>query len=103
MTDEERINAAIEDVLRTESGKRVIFWFIGLSSVFADPFAGPGGGDVTTYKIGAQSVGRAVINALDEIDPKCFPTLLFDMARIREADAKFDEIERGNEEENDDA
>lgn len=99
----DKVDGAIIDTLRSESGKRVIMWVLEAAGIYADPFAGDGSSEATAYIIGRQSIGRRVISRLNSIDPVLYPQLLFDAATIRAADEREAAKESGDEEENDDA
>ncbi|MGY4333204.1 hypothetical protein ACVWWG_007621 [Bradyrhizobium sp. LB7.2] len=78
------IAKAFRDTLATVAGKRVIFWMLEVCAIYRDPFAGDN--NLTNYTIGRQASGRDLIAKLDEVDPRLYPSLLTDMAAIREMD-----------------
>ncbi len=72
---------ALQDVVKTASGKRVLFWFLEQASIYADPYAGEDA--ATNYRIGRQSVGRRLIAELDALDPRTYPRLMLDLADLK--------------------
>ncbi len=82
--ERENLHKAFRDMLSQESGKRVLFWLLGQSDIYADPFSPEG--NATYYLLGRQSIGRRLLIMLDDIDPRLYPTLLLDMADIKVLD-----------------
>jgi hypothetical protein len=83
--DHDNLVRAFEAVIATVEGKRVLFWILEQSSIYADAFAGEYGA-MTNYTLGQQSNGRKLIAKLDAINPRHYPNLLLDVAAIKEAD-----------------
>lgn len=100
MTDLDReiedLNAAMRSVLATPDGKRVMFWLLSEAAIYRDAFSGDAG--ATNYVLGQQSVGRKIIQKMDELDPRTYPKLLIDVA-----DMKAMERAIAHKEEEDDA
>lgn len=80
------LNRSLQSIMSTAEGKRVVFWLLDRCDVHGEAFAGAGASEVTAYQLGRQSIGRDVIGKLGTIDPRLYPTLLFDMATIRSND-----------------
>lgn len=91
------LDQAIKDVLGTASGKRVIFWMLEEAGVYRDAFSGDDA--ATNYVLGQQSVGRKVIAALDQLDPRNYPRLLLDVADLKAMDRAANE--RADQQEDD--
>lgn len=91
---------AFRDTLATVAGKRVVFWMLEVCAIYRDPFAGDN--NVTNYTIGRQASGRELIAKLDEVDPRLYPSLLTDMAAIREMDRAAAKASADNMESDDD-
>ncbi len=83
----EELNRSVEAIIETVEGKRFIYWLLDRCAMYRDAFGGAGMADVTHHSLGRQSVGRMLVNKLDEINPRLFPRLLLEMATIRENDA----------------
>lgn len=92
---------AFRDTLATVAGKRVLYWILEECAIYRDAFCGEN--NATNYTLGQQSSGRKVIAKLDEVDPRLYPSLLTDMAEIREADRAAAKATADNKQENDDA
>lgn len=71
---------ALDRVLKTSDGKRVIFWVLSMAGIYDDPFALDT--PIRDYKLGQQSIGRRVLVKLDELDPRIYPRLLLEVADI---------------------
>ena len=82
--DRAELAKAFRDVLATAAGKRVLFWVLEQCSIYQDAYCGEN--NATNYTLGQQASGRKVIAKLDEIDPRLYPSLLTDVAAIREMD-----------------
>lgn len=94
------LHKAFRDALATVAGKRVIFWMLETCAIYRDAFAGEN--NATNYTLGRQASGRELIAKLDEVDPRLYPSLLMDMAQIREVDRSAAKALAGNQKENDD-
>lgn len=75
---------AFRDTLATVAGKRVLYWILEECAIYRDAFCGEN--NATNYTLGQQSSGRKIIAKLDDVDPRLYPSLLTDMAQIREMD-----------------
>ncbi len=82
---ETELSSAIRAILSTQHGKRFVYWVLERCNVYADAYSGEFSNE-THVRLGEQRVGRAVIARLDEVDPKLYPSLLLDIATIREID-----------------
>ena len=84
--EDDRAEADLDDafraILSTDEGKRVLFWVLEQAAIYRDPFGG--NSETTKYGVGSQSVGRRLIQRLDQIDARLYPRLLLDMADMRE-------------------
>jgi hypothetical protein len=98
--DDAEIEKAFRDVLTTASGKRVIYWILEQCSIYRDAYCGDN--NATNYVLGQQASGRRVIAKMDQIDPRLYPSLLTDVADIKELDRMAASMAEDNEE-NDDA
>lgn len=83
--ERDELNKAFRDVLKTASGKRVLFWMLEQCAIYEDAFAGDSI-NATNYRLGSQGSGRKLIAKLDEIDPRFYPKLLLDIADIKAMD-----------------
>lgn len=75
---------AFRNTMATVEGKRVLYWILEVCAIYRDGFCGDN--NLTNYTLGRQAAGREVIAKLDEVDPRLYPSLLTDMAQIRELD-----------------
>lgn len=82
--DRAELAKALREVLATAAGKRVVFWVLEECAIYRDAYCGEN--NATNYTLGQQASGRKIIGKLDEIDPRLYPSLLTDMAAIREFD-----------------
>lgn len=84
--DSERsaLDAAIREVFATASGKRLMFWMLSNSAIYASAFTGDDA--ATNFRLGRQSAGLALIAKLDELDARYYPQLLLSVADMRELD-----------------
>lgn len=78
------IAKAFRDTLATVAGKRVLYWILEECAIYRDAYCGEN--NATNYTLGQQASGRKIIAKLDEVDPRLYPSLLTDMAAIREMD-----------------
>lgn len=92
---------AFRDTMATVEGKRVLYWVLEVCAIYRDGFCGDN--NLTNYTLGRQAAGRELIAKLDEVDPRLYPSLLMDMARIREMDRAAARATAQNKQENDDA
>lgn len=79
--DQADLNTALQEVLKSPSGKRVLFWVLEQAAIYRDAFAGDN--NATNYVLGQQSVGRKLIDRMGEIDPRAYPTLLLEIADMK--------------------
>lgn len=79
---EQDLDEALRALMTHEQGKRVIFWVLEQAAIYRDPFAG--NAEATNYLLGAQSIGRRIIQRLDSIDARIYPHLLLEMADMME-------------------
>ncbi len=76
------LKRAFRDVIATAAGKRVLFWVLEQCVIHGEAYTGE---DCSTnYNLGRQGVGKRLIHMLDGIDPKIYPTLLLEVARMNE-------------------
>ena len=68
-----RLTLAVREVLKTDNGKRFLFWLINQTGVFAPCFTG---NSSTFYLEGKRSVGLDVYRLLLEADPNAFQELI---------------------------
>ncbi|UPK31834.1 hypothetical protein IVB18_26250 [Bradyrhizobium sp. 186] len=94
------IAKAFRDTLATVAGKRVLYWILEECAIYRDAYCGEN--NATNYTLGQQASGRKIIAKLDEVDPRLYPSLLTDMAAIREMDRAASKATADNME-NDDA
>lgn len=95
------INDAWREVLSTQAGQRVVFWWLEQCAIYQEAFAGDST-NTTNYTLGLQSAGRKAIARMDAIDPRLYPKLLTDVAEIRVMDKAAAERATDNEREDDD-
>lgn len=75
---------AFRDTMATVAGKRVLYWILEECAIYRDAFCGEN--NATNYTLGQQASGRKIIAKFDDVDPRLYPSLLMDMAQIREMD-----------------
>lgn len=99
--EREALEGAFREMLRSEPGKRVLFWLLEQGSIYSDPFTGEDAS--TNYRLGRQATARRLIQQMNDIDPTLYPKLLLDMAEIRKADmAAINSMARNQGNEDDD-
>jgi len=98
--ERDELHRAIREVVATVAGKRVLFWMLEQCAIYRDPFTGQNA--PTNYTIGKQAAGRVLISKLDEIDPRLYPSLLLDIADIRDVDRSAMKSLQQRKKENDD-
>lgn len=92
---------AFRDVFALASGKRVLFWMLEQCAIYQDAYSGDHTNE-TNYLLGRQTVGRKLIAKLDDIDPRLYPKLLFDIADLKAMDrAAVAAAQQGNDDEED--
>ena len=82
--ERDELHSALNAVLATAPGKRVLFWVLEQAAIYRDAFSGQDG--ATNYTLGQQSVGRKLIGVMDDIDPRTYPKLLLDIADLKAMD-----------------
>lgn len=92
------LNRAFREVFSTPAGKRVLFWMLEQTAIYADAFVGDN--NATNYTLGLQSGGRKLIAKLDEIDPRFYPQLLLAIGEVKAMERAADS--RAAKQENDD-
>ncbi len=80
----DELTKAIRDTLATAAGKRFLYWILEECAIYRDAYCGDN--NATNYTLGQQSSGRKIIAKLEEVDPRLYPSLLMDVAAIREMD-----------------
>ena len=80
--EEKDLDEALRALLKTDHGKRVVFWVLEQAAIYRDPFSGDDA--ATNYGLGSQAIGRRLIQRLDQIDARLYPRLLLDVADLRE-------------------
>lgn len=98
----EDLAKAYREVLNSAAGKLVIFDILGMCSIYSDAFAGELHA-VTAHSLGRQAVGRQVIGKLDDIDPRIYPQLLFDVADLKAMNKAVQERKAATEDDEDEA
>lgn len=83
--EREELTRAIQEVIATGAGKRVLFWFLEQCELKANGFTGEAAS--TNYLLGKQAAGRKVIDFLDQIDPRLYPKLMLEVADLREVNS----------------
>lgn len=68
-----RLVLAARDILKTENGKRFLFWLINQTGVFAPCFTG---NSTTFFLEGKRSVGLEIYRLLMEAEPDAFRELI---------------------------
>lgn len=91
---------AFRQVLALPSGKRVMFWILEQCAIYSDGYTGDT--NSTNYVLGQQAVGKRIILELDTINPLTYPTLLLDLAKLKEEEKAIAEREAKTEQEDDD-
>jgi len=79
--DQADLNTALQEVLKSPSGKRVLFWVLEQAAIYRDAFAGDN--NATNYVLGQQSIGRKIIERMGDVDPRAYPTLLLEVADMK--------------------
>jgi len=79
--DRQNLLDAFKAVLATPQGKRVLFWVLEQAAIYRDAFSGDDA--ATNYVLGQQSVGRKLIDLMDQIDPRTYPRLLLAIADLK--------------------
>lgn len=78
----EELAKAYREVLASQAGKLVLFDILEKCTIYTDPFSGEYHA-TTAHELGKQWVGRRIIAQLDELDPRMYPQLLFDVADLK--------------------
>lgn len=100
--EHDAIEKAFRELLRTEAGKRVIYWMLEQSAMYEAAYTGDPAS--TNFMLGKQEVGRRIIGQLDVIDAKFYPQLLMSIAEIRALDrATAEALDRPKDEDDDEA
>lgn len=92
------LDQAFNEVFKTASGKRVLFWMLEQCAIYQDAWTGDD--NATNYKLGQQASGRKLIEKLDELDPRNYPALLLAVADDKAM--KRAALERAAQQEDDD-
>lgn len=82
--EHESLVSAMEGLLSVPQGQRVLFWVLEQAAVYRDAFSGDDA--ATNYVLGQQSVGRKMIDLMDQIDPRTYPKLLLSIADLKAMD-----------------
>ena len=95
--DQASLMAAMEGLLSVPQGQRVLFWVLEQAAVYRDAFSGDDA--ATNYVLGQQSVGRKMIDLMDQIDPRTYPKLLLAIADLKAMDQAAQHMEQQEDEE----
>ena len=98
--DRDLARDALKAVLSTPDGKRVVFGLLELTGIYRDAFSGDAA--ATNYVLGQQAVGRSLIAMMDEIDPRTYPKLLFDIADMKAMERSAARLKQPDSEDDDD-
>lgn len=93
----EELRAALEGMLSVPQGQRVLFWVLEQAAVYRDAFSGDDA--ATNYVLGQQSVGRKMIDLMDQIDPRTYPKLLLSIADLKAMDQAAQHMEQQEDDE----
>ncbi len=80
--EEAEIREAFRLLLDTAEGKRVVFWLLGRTGLYASAFETNEA--VERYRLGRQSIGLEILQKLDLIDLRLYPRLLLDRGEEKE-------------------
>lgn len=101
--DEQDLRASLAAMLATADGKRVVFWLLGRCGIYANAFD-PGSEAAERYQLGRQSIGLEILQKLDLIDARLYPTLILERGQqeemnraAREAATKSSQPEDGDD------
>lgn len=104
-TDEDRarkeILSAIHEVVETAAGRRFVHWLLGECRLYGSAFAGDSVA-TTNFFLGQQDIGRRVLLAMDQIDPRLYPEMLLKVADDRAIDRAVQDKASETSGENDD-
>jgi hypothetical protein len=73
--------ANTRELLKTRQGKDFIWYVLDRANLYSDVFTGD---NQTFYLEGRRSVGLAVLQLLEDIDPTAYPRLLLDRNKSKE-------------------
>ncbi|WP_321337803.1 hypothetical protein [Breoghania sp.] len=93
--EQDELARALRDVLSMPSGKRLLFWVLGECNLYGDPFSSDG--HVTDYLLGKQAIGRKIIDLMNSVDLRAYPTLLLDVADIKAMEEAAEGEDAGEE------
>lgn len=96
--ERDALNAAFREVFATAAGKRVLFWMLEQCAIYQDAFSGDN--NATNYSLGLQAAGRKLIERLDQLDPRFYPSMLLAVADLKAMDRAA--AARAAKQENDD-
>lgn len=94
--DHQELRDAMAALLSVPQGQRVLFWVLEQAAVYRDAFSGDDA--ATNYLLGQQSVGRKMIELMDQIDPRTYPRLLLAIADLKAMDRAADETQEEDDE-----
>lgn len=75
-TKHDLLIADLRAVLKTASGRKVIYHILDLCNLYADSFTG---NSQTFHLEGKRSIGLDILALIQEVDPKAYPKLLLEM------------------------
>lgn len=94
--DHQELRDAMAALLSVPQGQRVLFWVLEQAAVYRDAFSGDDA--ATNYLLGQQSVGRKMIELMDQIDPRTYPRLLLAIADLKAMERAADETQEEDDE-----
>ena len=95
--DQEELRAAMAGLLSIPQGQRVLFWVLEQAAIYRDAFSGDDA--ATNYLLGQQSVGRKLIDLMDQIDPRTYPRLLLAIADLKAMEQAADDMDKPEDDE----
>lgn len=95
--DQEELRAALAGLLSVAQGQRVLFWVLEQAAIYRDAFSGDDA--ATNYVLGQQSVGRKLIDLMEQIDPRTYPRLLLAIADLKAMDQAAADMDKPEDDE----
>lgn len=71
--------SALETMLNSSAGKRVLLSIISRCGIYASAYTGDR--DATHVRIGEQNVGLWLLSMIEMVDPTAYPRMLSDVAK----------------------
>ena len=74
----EELRRSVAAILSSAEGRRVLFWVLEQAGIYRDAFTGEDA--ATNYRLGQQHIGRRILDLMNEVNPRAYPTLMLAVA-----------------------